>query len=77
MVPKMLKCSAVAAALLMTGAAYAQAPAGADQYNAPSPDRMDGRSDAGSQPHRGINGPRPGDRSPVERAAPAEKSGSP
>jgi hypothetical protein len=78
MVTKMLKFGAVAATLLMTGAAYAQAPTGgSDQYNASSPDRMGASSDAGSQPHRGINGPKPGDRSPGQRAAPAEKSGAP
>jgi hypothetical protein len=74
---KMFKFGAVAAALLMTGTAYAQTPAGgADPYNA-SQDRMEGRTDAGSQSHRGINGPKPGDRSPGQRAAPAEKSGAP
>jgi hypothetical protein len=42
MVRKMLKFG-VAATLLMTGAAYAQAPTGgSDQYNASSPDRMEG-----------------------------------
>ena len=77
MVSKIVKFGALAAALLMSGAASAQAPAGgADPYNA-SQDRMEGRSDAGSQPHRGINGPKPGDRSPGQRAAPAEKSGAP
>lgn len=77
MVTKKFKFGALAAALTMTGAAYAQTPAGgADPYNA-SPDRMEERSDAGSQPHRGIDGPKPGDRSPGQRAAPAEKSGAP
>jgi hypothetical protein len=77
MVTKMFKFGAVAAALIMSGAAYAQTPAGgADPYNA-SQDRMEGRSDAGGQPHRGINGPKPGDRSPGQRAAPAEKNAAP
>jgi hypothetical protein len=79
MASKLMKYSALTAALLLAGAAQAQTPS--DRAYAPSPaqqDRLDvNRPDAGSQPHRGINGSTPGDRSPGERAAPAEKSGGP
>ena len=77
MVSKIFKFGALGAALLMSGAANAQAPAGGANPSYSQPDRMDARPDAGSQPHRGINGPQPGDRSPGERAAPAEKSSAP
>jgi hypothetical protein len=78
MASKMFKFSALTAALLTTGAVYAQTPSGAaNAQSGAMPDRMEGRPDAGSQPHRGIYGPRPGDRSPGDRAAPAEKSGAP
>jgi hypothetical protein len=77
MVSKIFKFGELGAALLLSGAANAQAPAGGSDSSYSQPDRMGASSDAGSQPHRGINGPKPGDRSPGQRAAPAEKSGAP
>jgi hypothetical protein len=66
MASKIFKLNALTAALLMAGTVHAQTPAAgvADPPGAARAERIDGRPDAGSQPHRGINGPRPGDRAP-------------